>query len=335
MVKANGYGHGAAQVALAAETAGATWQGVATIDEAEELREAGIPSRILIVGPLTGTDLVRAKRADADIVVWTKRLCAEALGLGLSVHVKLDSGMGRLGTDEAAADELVQMAASRSASLGGLMTHFASADGQDRSLFERQLAVFRAWVAKNHRLAPSAIVHAANSAATLTEPRSWFGMIRCGIAMYGLSPWNDDPDRFSLRPALRLSSYVADIREFQPGATIGYGATFEVQRPSRIAAVPIGYADGVSRLLSNRGTVLIHGHRCRIVGRVSMDLVTVELLDGIGKVGQEVVLIGSSGNERVLCEEMAQTRDTIVNEVVCDLGPRIAREYVSQQQPAV
>jgi alanine racemase len=176
--------------------------------------------------------------------------------------------------------------------------------------------------------------HTANSAATLREPRSHFDMVRTGIAVYGLDPANRDPDTFDLRPAMRWSSYLAGDRVVRPGHSVGYGRRFVAERPTRVGIVPIGYADGINRALTNRGEVLIAGRRCPISGAISMDQLTVRLPDDACRLGDEVVFIGESGGERILCEQVAQLLGTINYEVVCDVSPRTVRRYAGEAQEA-
>ena len=336
VVKANGYGHGAVPVARAALAAGSQWLGVATAGEVEELREARIDAPVLVMGPMTGDELSRAVAADAEVVAWSAPFLEAACRQGARVHVKFNSGMGRLGVGE---DEARALCARTSSSglLTGLMSHFATADEPDTEFFEYQLGRFTALARELSRVHPGLLCHTANSAATLREPRSHFDMVRTGIAMYGLAPSNDDPLRDGLRPAMKLSSYVAGVRDVAPGESVGYGRIFIADRPTRIGIVPIGYADGVNRLLSNRGDVLVAGRRCRIAGTISMDQLTVRLPDDWGAAGDEAVFFGPSGDRpagdltsrspRILCEEMAQLLSTINYEVVCRVSPRVARRY--------
>ena len=347
VVKANGYGHGAVPAARAALEAGATWLGVAAVAEAEELRAAGLKAPILIFGPMTGAELKAAVAAGADVVVWSAPFLAAARRLGARVHVKFDSGMGRLGVTEDEARVLCAGAA-EDGLLVGLMSHFATADEADTTFFEYQLARFAALAGELAALYPGLLCHTANSAATLRGPRTHFGMIRTGIAMYGLAPSNDDPFKDDLRPALKLCSYVAGVRVVAPGESVGYGRRFVADEPARIGIVPVGYADGVSRLLTNRGEVLVAGRRCRITGTISMDQLTVRLPDDMGEAGDEVVFFGAAGDgvpgdpdgvwtgaggpradavgaPRILCEEVARLLGTINYEVVCDIAPRVVR----------
>ncbi len=332
VVKANGYGHGAVPAAAASLRGGADWLGVATATEAEELRAAGFTVPVLIFGPLTGAELARAVAAGADVSVWSAPFMAAARRLGARVHIKFNSGMGRLGVDAATALVLAAGAAAP-ARLVGLMSHFATADEEDPAYFVGQLDRFLALEAELKRLYPGIVAHTANSAATVREPNAHRDMVRTGIAIYGLSPFNTDPHADGLEPAMRLSSYVAGIREVRVGESVGYGRRFVAEGPARLAIVPIGYADGVSRALTNRGDVLIGGRRCRIAGTISMDQLTVLLPEGHGnpgdevKPGDEVVFIGTSGGERLLAEEMAHILETINYEIVCDVSARVVRRY--------
>jgi alanine racemase len=330
VVKANGYGHGAVPVARTALLAGARWLGVATVAEAEELRAAGLGAPILIFGPLTGAELARAVAADAQVVAWSAAFTRAARRERATVHIKYNSGMGRLGVAEDKALELAAEVAAGPSLLGGLMSHFATADEDDQTFFFAQLDRFARVAAEFKRRWPSVLCHTANSAAALREPRSHFDMVRTGIAMYGLDPANRDPDAFGLQPAMRWSSYLSGERIVQPGESVGYGRRFVADRPTRVGIVPIGYADGVNRALTNRGDVLIAGRRCRITGTISMDQLTVALPDDAVALGDEVVFIGRSGTERILCEDVARLLGTINYEIVCDVSPRTVRRYVGE-----
>ncbi len=349
VVKANGYGHGAVAVARAALEAGSAWLGVATVGEAEELRGAELAAPILIFGPMTGSELERAAAADAEVAAWSAPFLAAACRLGARVHVKFDSGMGRLGVARSEAVGLCSRA-DEAGVLSGLMSHFATADEADTSFFELQLERFTTLAAELRARYPELLCHTANSAAALRGPRTHFGMIRTGIAMYGLAPANDDPFKDDLRPAMKLASYVAGVRLVAPGDSVGYGRRFIASEPARIGIVPIGYADGVRRALGDRGEVLVAGRRCPIVGAVSMDQLTVRLPADWGEAGDEVVFFGPAGDglrdgagaaltgveeprldgataPRILCEDVARLLGTINYEVACDVAPRVVRRY--------
>jgi alanine racemase len=328
VVKANGYGHGVVPVTEAALSAGASVLGVATASEAEELREGGFTAPVLIFGPMTGAELSRAVAAHADVVVWSRRFVVEALRLGARMHVKFDSGMGRLGVHEEACETLAEEIAAGGGALVGLMSHFATADELGGSYFGYQLDRFLALAKRLRRSYPGLVAHTANSAATLRDPRARCDLVRCGIAIYGLSPWNTDPFIDDLRPAMRLSSYVSGIREIGPGDSVGYGRTFIAEDHTRIGIVPFGYADGIARALSNRGDVLVAGHRCRISGSMSMDQLTIRLPDGVGRPGDAVTFIGESGKERILAEDVARLLGTINYEIACGVSARVVRRYI-------
>ncbi len=320
VVKADGYGHGVGPVAEAALAGGATWLAVATAGEAAELRRLAIDVRVLVMGALTRNELELAIGADADVVAWSEEV-AEAAP---RVHVKLDTGMGRLGTRDR---ELALRLAAGSNTVG-LMTHFATADELDDDLFPAQLETFHEFVAEVGR--DDLIVHAANSAAALREPGSHFDMVRCGVAIYGLDPFQADPDRHGLEPALSLHSWLAALRRVEPGESVGYGRRWRAQEPTWVGTVPVGYGDGWRRALTNDCDVLIRGHRHPLVGTVSMDNVTVALggSEPQAEVGDEVVLIGAQGDERILAEEVARRMGTINYEVTTGLLPRVPREPV-------
>ena len=207
------------------------------------------------------------------------------------------------------------------------MSHSATPDEADTAFFEYQLGRFTALARELKTAYPDLLCHTANSAATIRSPASHFDMVRTGIALYGLAPGNDDPFKDGLAPAMRLSSYVAAVRVVQPGESVGYGRRFVADVSSRVAIVPMGYADGIARALTNRGDVLVAGRRCRITGTISMDQLTVVLPEDHGRPGDEVVFFGESGGERILCEEVARLLETIDYEIVCDVSPRVVRRY--------
>jgi len=333
VVKADGYGHGATACAAAAVAGGATWLAVATAAEAADLRRDGVGERLLILGALTRADLELALTADADVVAWREdfaRLAAEVASADrpARLHVKLDTGMGRLGTRDPAEALRVAAFAEAADSLGmaGLMTHFATADVLESRFFDEQLARFTPVAEEFRRLYPHVVVHAANSSATLRSRAAHFDMARCGIAIYGLDPFGKDAVEHGLEPALELHSYVADVKEVAPGETVGYGCTWSPSSPTNIAVLPVGYGDGYRRALSNKADVLIRGCRRRVVGTVSMDNVTVDVgPDTDVRRHDDVTLIGVQGAERVSAEELARLADTINFEIATAISPRVPR----------
>ena len=335
VVKADASGHGAVPVARAALAGGAGSLAVATVNEAAELRTAGITAPVLVMGAISADELPVALAAGAEVVAWTEHfvrsVAAGAQGPApVGVHVKLDSGMGRLGTRQAAealsVAELVAACRPR-VELVGAMTHFATADG-DQEFVAAQLAAFRPFATELQRRLGRVRVHAANSAATLRQPAAHFDMVRCGIALYGCDPMNEDPTRAGLEPALELSSYVAAVKRAEPGESAGYGRRFVAANGTWIATLPIGYADGVRRGLTNNCDVLIDGRRYPLVGTVSMDNLTLDLgPEPVVGVGAPAILIGRSGDDRVTVEDMANRLGTINHEVLCGISARVPRQY--------
>jgi alanine racemase len=334
VVKANGYGHGAAACAAAAMRGGATRLAVAAAAEADELRRHFPEAPILVMGALTGEELRTALAARADVAVWRegfRELCSRAageLGRQARVHVKLDSGMGRLGErDPATLIDLARACADDdNLELAGVWTHFATADEPADAFLGEQLAAFTPVAEAVREIAPACTVHAANSAATLRDPATHFDLVRCGIAVYGLDPFHRDPAQHGLEPALELHSYVADVKRFERGASAGYGRTWRAPEDTWVGVLPIGYGDGVRRGLSNNADVLVGGDRYPLVGTISMDNITIDLgPETEVEPGAPAVLIGPQGSDRILAEEVAARLDTINYEVTCGISQRVPR----------
>ncbi|MFL5906882.1 MAG: alanine racemase [Solirubrobacterales bacterium] len=335
VVKANGYGHGAAACAAAAMRGGAMRLAVAAAAEAEELRLHFPEVPVLVMGALTEEELRTALSARAEVALWRdghRELCSKTageLGQRAAVHLKLDTGMGRLGERDPA--RLIELARACAADdrleLAGVWTHFATADEDDDSFLGEQLAAFTPVAKAVREIAPGCIVHAANSAATLRDPASHFDMVRCGIAIYGLDPFHRDPAEHGLEPALALHSYVADVKRFERAASAGYGRTWRAAEDSWVGVLPIGYGDGVRRGLSNNAEVLVAGRRRPLVGTVSMDNITIDLGPETDvEPGAPAVLIGAQGSDRILAEELAERLGTINYEVTCGISARVPRE---------
>jgi len=289
------------------------------------------------MGALTAEELRTALVAHADVAVWRegfRQVCsriAEDLGRMARVHVKLDSGMGRLG--ERDPDRLIELARAcvddQRIDVAGVWTHFATADEEGDTYLGEQLSAFAPVADAVRELAPDCTVHAANSAATLRDPATHFDMVRCGIAVYGLDPFGRDPAGRDLKPALELHSYVADVKRFEQGASAGYGRTWRAPQDTGVGVLPIGYGDGVRRGLSNNSEVLVGGRRYPLVGTVSMDNITIDLGPETDvEPGAPAVLIGAQGSERILTEEVAARLDTINYEVTCGISQRVSREVV-------
>jgi alanine racemase len=336
VVKADGYGHGAIECARAALAGGASWLAVAAASEATQLRAKFADVPLLVMGALTPPELDEALEARAEIAVWRQRFLelvarrGSDRGVRPRVHVKYDTGMGRLGErDPDALTELVRAAAaSDEVELAGFWTHFATADEPGSPFFAQQLETFRSLALPLKAEHPELLLHAANSAATLRDPDSHFDMVRCGIAVYGLDPFGEDPNARELEPALELRSNVADVKRFEAGASAGYGQQWHAPSATWIGVLPIGYGDGVRRDLTNNAEVLVGGRRYPVVGTVSMDNVTIDLgAETDVEPWSEATLIGAQGSERILCEEVARRLGTINYEITCGISSRVPREY--------
>lgn len=335
VVKADGYGHGATGCARAALRGGAKRLCVAAASEAAEIRSAHPEVGVLTMGALTPAEVDLALGAGSAVAVWreaSRELIAaraRAAGTPAEVHVKLDSGMGRLGNLDPG--EVLRLARACSEDpdleLAGVWTHFATADERGEDYFARQLAAFEDLAAGLRAEHPRVLLHAANSAATLRDPRSHFDAVRCGVAIYGMDPFGRDPAEQGLEPALSLHTYVADIKRFEGGQSAGYGRSWSAPPGGTwVGVLPIGYGDGLRRGLSNRGDVLIEGARYRLVGTISMDNATVDLGPETDlRPCLEAVLIGEQGGERILAEQLAAALGTINYEVTCGISARVPR----------
>jgi alanine racemase len=314
VVKADGYGHGAVECAGAALSAGAERVCCATLEEASELREGlGQDVPIVVLSPLRPGE--ETEVGGFEIVVSSLEDYARlsATGVACDVHVKADTGMGRWGMapGDALAVGRALAGGSGPLRLAGVMSHLATAD-DDPAFAAVQTAVF----AELARAFPPCPRHLANSAAALTLADTHFDAVRCGIALYGVSPFDRDPSEYGLRPALRWTSRVAGVRELGPGQSAGYGRRLIATYAQRVASVPVGYADGYPRLASGRADVLVRGRRRPVAATVSMDQLTC-VVDGDVQLGDEVVLIGAQGDERITAEELAGHAETIGYEIVC------------------
>jgi alanine racemase len=334
VVKADGYGHGADGCAGAALAGGATRLAVATAVEAEQVGRRFPHIPLLTMGALSAEEVDVVLSAGSELAVWHegfRRLLADrarAQGRPARVHVKQDSGMGRLGTADP--EEVLALARACDADpyleLGGVWTHLATADEPGSAFFDQQLDRFEPVAAAVKAEFPAALAHAANSAAVFRDPRSHLDMARCGVAIYGLDPFQGDPAERGLAPALSLRSYVADVKRFEAGASAGYGRTWAAAADTWIGVVPLGYGDGFRRGLGNNAEVLVRGRRHPVVGTVSMDNVTIELgPETEVEPGDEVVLIGSQGEEAIRAEELAARLETINYEVTCAISARVPR----------
>lgn len=331
VVKANAYGHGDAPVARAALEAGATWLGVAAIEEGVALRAAGIDAPILMLSEFPRGAEREGLAAGLTPTLYTEeglKALAGASRDAAGVHIKVDTGMHRVGLSPDRLPEFARAVMDAGLVVDGLWTHFAKAELLADPLSAHQLNAFRQVGRQldDMEIRPR-YIHAANSAATMALGDSHFDLVRTGIAMYGILPGPDLPDP-GLRPVMSWQSAVAMVKRVARGDGISYGHHYRVDRDSTIATVPVGYADGYSRLLSKRGEVIIRGRRHRVAGAVTMDHVMVDCGDQHVEPGDTVMLLGSAGNERVTAEDIAGWMGTIPYEVVCGVSERVPREYV-------
>lgn len=341
VVKAWGYGHGPVEVAQAAIEGGAAWLGVALVEEGRQLRQAGIDVPILLLSQPGIEAMAEVVRSRLTPTLYTAA-CIDALAEAAAerrsgpvpVHLKVDTGMHRVGATPAAAVELAhRVAAEPSLDLDGLWTHFAVADEVDHPVTGVQLARL---LDVADRLAAAGIhprmLHAANSAGTLFHPASRLNLVRCGISLYGLAPAASligHPACAGLHPALSLAAHVSYVKVVEAGERLSYGLRYRLDTPSLVATIPLGYADGVTRRLSSTGgQVLIGGRRFPIAGTVTMDQILVDCgPDGDVEVGDVAVLLGRQGKEQITAWDWAQRLDTIAYEVVCGVTARVPRLY--------
>jgi alanine racemase len=345
VVKADAYGHGAVEVARAAAARGVRQFGVATLHEGMQLRAAGITEDVWVLSPLLSSEIPQALAHGLELALpsleFARELSVAALANGrpCRVHVEVDTGMGRTGVDATEAVEfLAAVDALEGLRVGSVYTHFPDADAADPSYSRQQVARFAEVLAalKERGLTPP-LVHAANSAGTLRLEESRLGLVRPGLAAYGLvPPEGTDP---GLVPAMSFRSRLVQVRRVRGGRPISYGRTFRTERDSLIGVVPVGYGHGYSWLCSNRGAMLVAGRRVPIVGRVTMDLTMLDLTDlaqATGRVpapGDPVVLFGRQNGASLPVEELARWSETLAYEVLCTIGKRVTRVYLRGGRP--
>jgi alanine racemase len=337
VVKADGYGHGDVAVAKAVYDK-VRMYAVATLDEAVNLRENGIDKPILILGFVNVDEYETLVKNQVTATVFDYETArqlsetAEKLKMKALCHIKIDTGMRRIGLepDESGIEVVKRISKLSNLDMQGIFTHFATSDEADKTKAERQLDRFEKFVGK---LSEEGItfkyVHCANSAAVIDMPQTYKDMVRLGIAMYGMYPSNEvDKSRVALKPALKLMSHVTYVKEVPAGQEVSYGGTFVTGRTTTIATVSVGYGDGYPRSLSSKGYVLINGKKAPIIGRVCMDQMMVDVTDieGVGR-DSLVTLIGRDGDEEITVEEIAALANTFNYEFVCNLNKRIPRNY--------
>lgn len=346
VIKADGYGHGAVQIAQMLETLEYIWGfAVATLDEAIVLRSEGVQKPILVLGCVFPEQYMEMLKNDIRMNVYTEEM-AESISqmaaresMTAYMHIKLDTGMTRLGFDMSndSVDAITRIAGLKNVCMEGIFTHFAKADETDKKFTQKQIKDF-VWMTE--KLKEKNVVfqyeHCANSAAIIDVPEANFDLVRAGISTYGLYPSEEVcKENVPLKPALALKSHVAFVKEILAGTPISYGGTYVSERDMKVATIPVGYADGYPRNLSNVGYVLIRGKKAPIVGRVCMDQFMVDVTDIEGvSFGDNVTLIGKDGNETITVEELSKLSGRFNYEFICDLGKRIPRVFVKNGKVA-
>ncbi|HNS71839.1 MAG TPA: alanine racemase [bacterium] len=337
VVKADAYGHGALQVSRVALEEGASYLAVAVIDEAIALRKAGIEAPLLVFGGFSHEDARLFVDWELDATVFDRQglalisQAARKRNRPVRVHVKADTGMGRLGVDFREAVPFIEMVRNtEGVELTGLYTHFATSDALDKSYANLQLLRYKSLIdelaSKGIRIP---LKHTANSGAILDMPGSWFDLVRPGIMMYGHYPSAETTGSVEIHPAMSFKTAVIQVKQIERGQSVSYGRTFIADRLMTIATLPVGYADGYNRLLSNRGEVLIRGRRFPVAGRVCMDLIMAAA--GAGdeiRTGDEVVLFGRQGDEEISVASICELLGTIPYEVTCWISKRVPRVYM-------
>ncbi|MBI5835588.1 MAG: alanine racemase [Armatimonadetes bacterium] len=336
VVKANAYGHGLVPTAQALLACGVSQLGVAFLEEGIELRRAGITVPILVLGGLIGNQI--GHFLDFELTIGASSpeklrqidQVAADTGRRAQVHLKIDTGMGRVGKRWDRADEFFEQAVtSEHCDVTGVFSHFADADAADKSFAAVQLDRFlRATSFFEREGLPTPTRHMANSGGVLQHPESWLDMVRPGILLYGIYPSPEVERTIAVEPVLSCKTRVVYFKVVDEGATVGYDMTWTAPRPTRVVTLPVGYGDGYSRALSNRGQVLIGGRRHDVIGRMSMDQCSVEIGDDSAYNGDEVVLIGAQGDERITVEDLAGWVGTIPYEILTMLNTRVPRQYV-------
>ncbi len=337
VVKADAYGHGAVEVAKTALACGADYLAVARLEEGVALRQQGIQAPMLVFVTFfeeqardflefsldaTVFDLPRAQALNRD---------AKKAGKRARVHIKVDTGMGRLGIDWRQAGDFVKnISHLKHLDIVGIYTHFATSDVVNKEFAMTQLRRFHQVLDGLHQAGISVpLKHAANSGAILDIPESYLDMVRAGVSMYGYYPSGETSESIALAPAMTLKSRIVAIKALEKGGYVSYGLTYQTQQPTRIAIIPVGYGDGYNRALSNRCDVLLRGRRYPVVGRVCMDVTMVDVgLTNDVQVGDEVVLMGRQGEEEISIFELCEKLDTIPYEITCWISKRVPRRYL-------
>ena len=337
MVKANAYGHGAVAAAKTLHTAVGDAFGVATPDEGIELRRSGIGAPILVVAGVYQDQLEPFFAHSLTPVIYdldgltALESAVERRGASLDIHLKIDTGIGRLGVLACELDSwLPRLKALKALKIEGVLSHFSTAESVDGDFTKKQLEIFSSVVARMRAAGMTPLFHFANSAATITQPAAYFDMVRPGIMLYGVYPSPAMARQIQLKPVMTWQTKILQLKKVPSGTSVSYGQTFITKRESLIATLPVGYADGYQRLLSNRGEVLVRGERAPVTGTVCMDLTMIDVTD-IRNVqqGDEVVLLGRQDHAEITADEMAAWANTISYEIFTSIGARVPRIHIN------
>jgi alanine racemase len=338
ILKANAYGHGLVEVARKLEGVGAPYVGVAYLEEGLRLRQHGVRLPVLVLGGIVGSQIPRFLEHDLTLTASSVDKLraideqAAALGRPATVHLKIDTGMERIGVHWYSAEALLEASLKcRHAHVEGIFTHFANADGRDlahaRLQLERFHEVLRFY---ERRSLPTPLRHAANSGATLQLPESYFDMVRPGVVFYGAAPSAEVPVTISVRQALRWVTHVVYFKVVKPGNPVSYGSAWTPAELTRVVTLPAGYGDGYMRAMSGKAEVIVHGKRYPVVGRICMDQMMVAIGGDSAYNGDEAVLLGTSGSATITIEELAAWAGTITHEVLTNVNTRVPRVYRNQ-----
>jgi alanine racemase len=339
ILKANAYGHGLLRVAQLMEELGADYIGVAVLEEGILLREHGIQTPILVLGGILGNQIPGFLKHHLTITASSiEKLCqveeiATQMGVRAKVHLKIDTGMERIGVHYYSAQNLLETALKcKWVELEGIFSHFANADLVDLSDAHNQLERFKEalYFYEKHSLPPPPLRHMANSPAILQLPQARFDMVRPGLLLYGVYPSPEIPHIVNVRPALSWKSRVVYFKVIQPGHPVGYGSTWQSDHMIRAVTVPVGYGDGYFRSMSNKARVLLRGKQYPVIGRISMDQIVVNIEWDSAYNDDEVILIGESGSESIACEELAEWAGTIPYEILTNINTRVPRVYLGR-----
>lgn len=337
VVKADGYGHGAVEISKICLFNGADWLGIATCEEGEALRQANIPVPILILGYTLESRFETVIENELTQAVYSfemaEKLSQTAVRMGKTayIHIKIDTGMGRIGflPCEESLKTIDRIFGLPNVKITGIFTHFSTADEKDKSFTNTQFERFLYMTDGLEKMGHTGLIrHCANSGAIIDMPKLQLDMVRAGIILYGMMP-SGDVGEMDLRPAMSLKTHISYVKNVPEGTPIGYGRTYYTDKPSKIATVPIGYADGYSRAFSNKARVIVNGEYANVVGNVCMDQMMLDVthIKEI-KQGDEVTVMGSCGGKTITAEELGALSDTINYEIVCNVGKRVPRVYI-------